>query len=406
MELKEGYKHTEVGVIPEDWEVKTAGEICLKIQDGTHFSPSIGGNDYFYITSKNVGHGIFNLSNAERIDTSQHKAIFSRCDVRKGDVLLTKDGANTGNAALNHLDEEFSLLSSVAFMRFDNQKHEPGYYLQQILSSDGHKRIKELMVGNAITRLTLDKIRKLKFPIPPTLAEQTTIVNALFDADALIRSMEKLIVKKCSIKQGVMQELLRSKEGWVVKKLGEVAEIKDGTHQTPKYVDAGVPFYSVENVTRRDFINTKFISEEEHSILTKAFRIEKGDVLMTRIGSIGDCKFVDWEVSASFYVSLALLKIKNGFFALYLSFYSNSAFFKKEIELNSLQSAIPKKINLGQISNVRVEIPESYEEQTRIATILSDMDAEIAALETKLAKYKQVKQGMMQNLLTGRIRLI
>lgn len=203
-----------------------------------------------------------------------------------------------------------------------------------------------------------------------------------------------------------MQELLRPKEGWVVKNLGEVAEIKDGTHQTPKYVDSGVPFYSVENVTRRDFTNTKFISEEEHSILTKTFRIEKGDVLMTRIGSIGDCKYVNWDVNASFYVSLALLKVKDGFSAPYLSFYSNSSFFKKEIELNSLQSAIPKKINLGQISNVRVEIPESFEEQTRIAAIFSDMEAEIAVMETKLTKYKHIKQGMMQNLLTGRIRLI
>ena len=98
---------------------------------------------------------------------------------------------------------------------------------------------------------------------------------------------------------------------WEVKTLGEIAVVRDGTHQTPTYVDYGVPFYSVESVTNNNFTNTKFITEEAHKILTKTFKIEKGDILMTRIGSIGDCKLIDWDVNASFYVSLALLKIKS-----------------------------------------------------------------------------------------------
>ncbi len=203
-----------------------------------------------------------------------------------------------------------------------------------------------------------------------------------------------------------MQKLLTPKEDWEVKKLGEICDVRDGTHQTPNYVEIGIPFYSVENVTKNDFKNTKFISESEHNFLTKNWKIEKGDILMTRIGSIGDCKFINWNVNASFYVSLALLKMKKGFSGQFLTQYSNSEFFKKEIELNSLSSAIPKKINLGQISNVKVIIPLNYEEQTHIATILSDMDSEIEALEKKRAKYKLLKQGLMQNLLTGKIRLI
>ena len=106
-----------------------------------------------------------------------------------------------------------------------------------------------------------------------------------------------------------MQELIRPKKGWVEKSLGDIGVIKDGTHQTPKYFEQGIPFYSVENVTANDFVNTKFISPKEHNYLTKNWKIEKGNILMTRIGSIGVCKYVDWEVEASFYVSLALLKI-------------------------------------------------------------------------------------------------
>ncbi len=178
MEVKPGYKQTEVGVIPEQWEVKPAKELCVKIQDGTHFSPNIRGGEYLYVTSKNIHFGVLDVSDADRIDAVQHQAIYNRCDVKRGDILLTKDGANTGNAALNDLDDEFSLLSSVAFLRFDTKRHVPGYYLQQILSSPGQSQIKEMMSGNAITRLTLAKIRKLRFPTP-LLAEQRAIAGAL-----------------------------------------------------------------------------------------------------------------------------------------------------------------------------------------------------------------------------------
>ena len=161
-----GYQESEIGIIPKDWDVQTLDEMCTKIQDGTHFSPKIGRNDFYYITSKNIGRGFLNLSNAERIDTAQHEAIYRRCDVKKGDLLLTKDGVNTGNAALNDLDEEFSLLSSVALLRFKPQKYEPAYFLHLMLSSESQNRIKELVSGNAITRLTLEKIRKILFPFP------------------------------------------------------------------------------------------------------------------------------------------------------------------------------------------------------------------------------------------------
>ncbi|NNA07662.1 restriction endonuclease subunit S [Pseudomonas lundensis] len=190
---------------------------------------------------------------------------------------------------------------------------------------------------------------------------------------------------------------------WDVKRLGDLATVRDGTHQTPKYVAAGVPFFSVEHVTSGDFANTKFISEKEHRFLTRSFKIENGDVLMTRIGSIGDCKLIDWDVRASFYVSLALLKI-HGASAAFVAQYSNSAAFKAEIELHSLQSAIPKKINLGPISDVRISVPP-LSEQHAIATALGDVDALLSALERLIAKRRDLKQAALQQLLTGQTRL-
>ncbi len=84
----DGYKLTEVGVIPDDWEVKTGENVFIKIQDGTHFSPKLGGNDYLYITSKNIKYGFLDLTNVEFIDTKQHEHIYKRCNVKYGDILL------------------------------------------------------------------------------------------------------------------------------------------------------------------------------------------------------------------------------------------------------------------------------------------------------------------------------
>ena len=193
-------------------------------------------------------------------------------------------------------------------------------------------------------------------------------------------------------------------EDWSVRSLGEIATIKDGTHQTPKYQASGVPFYSVEHVTSGDFENTKFISEQEHQFLTRSFRIEKGDILMTRIGSIGECKLIDWDVRASFYVSLALLKIKDAS-AEYIAQYSNSSTFKREIELHSLQHATPKKINLGPISDVKIALPQTEAEQSAISQALSDVDALLATLDQVIAKKRDLKQAAMQQLLTGKARL-
>ena len=192
---------------------------------------------------------------------------------------------------------------------------------------------------------------------------------------------------------------------WKMVKLGDVCQIKDGTHQTPHYVENGKEFYSVENVTNNDFSHTKYISESEHKKLTATYRIEKGDVLMTRIGSIGVCKYIDWDVDASFYVSLALLKCNKTFInPRYFVFYSQTKQFREEILSHSLQFAIPMKINLGKISDVLISIPykngsPDLETQKQIAQKLGDMDSLIAAKEKLLAKKRNLKVAVMQKLI-------
>ena len=189
--------------------------------------------------------------------------------------------------------------------------------------------------------------------------------------------------------------------------LGKIAIVKDGTHQTPKYVDIGIPFFSVENITNNNFKNNlKYISPEDHQQLSKNIKLRENDILMTRIGVLGKCKLIDWNCEASFYVSLALIRVTNEEVSPHFLFhFLNSQATSQCIDALALPNAIPPKINLGPISSITISFP-LIEEQAAIASILSDMDAEIAALEARLEKTHQIRFGMMEELLTGRIRLV
>ena len=405
--LQAGYKQTEVVVIPEDWEVKSIGTIAT-IATGntppTHDTANYG-DVFLFVSPTDLGYTKF-ISQTEKMLSKKGFAISRHFPKRS--ILFVCIGSTIGKCGI--AAEELTSNQQINAI-FPSSAFSTDYIYYAV--SAAASKIKALAGEQAVPIVNKTQFSETVIPLPPTKAEQEAIAEALSDTDALIESLAQLITKKRHIKQGAMQELLTGKKRlsgfsgeWELKLLGDIAEVRDGTHQTPKYVESGVPFFSVENVTSGDFANTKFISEAEHRFLTKSFKIEKGDILMTRIGSIGDCKLIDWDVDASFYVSLALLKIRKGYSPSFMCHYTNSALFQKEIELNSLQSAIPRKINLGPISNIKVEIPRDLSEQIAISSILSDMDAEIAALEAKLTKIRALKQGMMHNLLTGRIRLL
>ena len=137
-----------MGIIPEDWEVVKIKEVA-KVKDGTHFSPKSTTGDFKYITSKNIKFGYLDLSDISYVSEEEHKVIYKSCPVKNGDLLLTKDGANTGNACINTLNEEFSLLSSVAFIDgFENTSFNQ-FLLQQILWNKTQTRLQAEMSGQA-----------------------------------------------------------------------------------------------------------------------------------------------------------------------------------------------------------------------------------------------------------------
>ena len=206
----EQFKDSPLGRIPKEWDVTDLSRAAVKIQDGTHFSPKSKGGPFRYLTSRNIRFGYIDLSECGWIDEKEHNAIYLRCDVRCGDVLLTKDGVNTGNAAINTFQEPVSLLSSVAFVRCDGHLLDKDYLLQFFLSPICQQRFKDLMSGNAITRLTLQKIKSFSIPLP-NISEQTRIGTSAKSCDNKINAEQHCLTKLKLIKKGLMHDLLTGK---------------------------------------------------------------------------------------------------------------------------------------------------------------------------------------------------
>jgi type I restriction enzyme S subunit len=327
---------------------------------------------------------------------------YNKTLLKKGDLVMALRGKIGELSIISKTLEGANLTRGVALIAV-----KPKYlnkYIRYQINSPALKRLLENRLnGSALKELSLGVLRKVPIIIPPTLEEQTAIATVLSDTDELISSLERLIAKKQAIKQGAMQELLKYKEGWVTKKLGEVCDVRDGTHDSPKYFDKGVKFVTSKNIIngKLDFSDISYISNEDAALVNQRSKVDKGDILMSMIGTIGNAVLVDF--TPDFCIkNVALLKPKkiNSLFLLQL-IYSSS--FQKYIE-SKLAGGIQKFISLGVLRDL--DVPFSpIDEQTRIATILSSMDSEIEALNTKLQKLKSIKQGMMQELLTGKTRL-
>ncbi|WRN71465.1 restriction endonuclease subunit S [Staphylococcus aureus] len=186
---------------------------------------------------------------------------------------------------------------------------------------------------------------------------------------------------------------------WEEKKLGEVAKIYDGTHQTPKYTNEGIKFLSVENI--KTLNSSKYISEEAFE---KEFKIrpEFGDILMTRIGDIGTPNIVSSNEKFAYYVSLALLKTKN-LNSYFLKNLILSSSIQNELWRKTLHVAFPKKINKNEIGKIKINYPKKQEQQ-KIGQFFSKLDRQIELEEQKLELLQQQKKGYMQKIFSQELR--
>lgn len=373
--------------------------------------------------AKNIHYGDIHTKFATLFDIEKENVPFVNSDVdltnvkvenfcQEGDLLIadaSEDYNDIGKTIeIVNLNNE-KLISGLHTFHARPNKHImaigfSGYLLQ---TWKVRKQVMVIAQGTKVLGLATSRLGEIKLVIP-SLPEQQKIASFLTDVDDKIT---KLIKKKDLLEQykkGVVQKIIRQElrfkdddgnffSQWEEKKLGEIAKYYDGTHQTPKYVSEGIPFYSVEHLTANQFENTKYISEKVFNEENKRVKLEKGDILMTRIGNVGKAKYIDWDVNASFYVSLALIKQNPSFSSKYLSHYINANTFQHELWKRIIHVAFPIKINLGEIGECIVKLP-CIEEQNKIANFLSDIDMKIEALNIKIESSKTFKKGLLQKM--------
>jgi len=393
MEVKRGYKQTEVGVIPEDWEVKPIDKEIDLLTGFPFPSSSYSKTGIKLLRGSNIKRGVTDWSADITEYWEKLSPELKQYVLKEGDIVIAMDGSLVGRsfARLTHEDLPALLLQRVAKVR--SSKIDSGYLKEFICSDFFTKHCDSVKTVTAIPHISPKDIKEFQIPLPHTKAEQTAIAAALSDADALIQSLEKLIAKKRNIKQGAMQELLKPKEGWMVKKLGEICEINMGqSPSSSNYNASGVGLPLVQG--NADIADRKTIIRNYTSQITK--RCNNGDIIMSVRAPVGEIALATFDACIG--RGVCAISYPNAFLYHYL------IFIEPQWAKHSTGSTFDS-VNSDTIWALEINTPPPPE-QTRIATILADMDAEISAIETNLSKYKQVKQGMMQNLLTGKIRLV
>lgn len=411
MELREGFKQTEVGIIPQDWEIKPLCDITSLMTNGfvgtatSHYSDN--DSDILYIQGYNVEENRFNFTGIKYVTKAFHRQHIKSC-LQENDLLTIQTG-DVGLTTIVPKELEGSNCHALIITRFKKDLFTPKYFSYYFNSQTGRSRLKEIETGTTMKHINVGDLKSFLVPLPPTKAEQTAIATALSDMDNLIAGLEQLIVKKKAIKQGAMQELLKPKEGWVVKKLGDSADIFRGGSPRPieRFLTNdpdGINWIKIGDVGKF----AKYIESTEEKIIPEGISrsrfVNEGDFLLSNSMSFGrpyilktnGCIHDGW---------LVIQNYTNHFDRGFLYYVLGSESILVQYRAMASGSSV-LNLNKEIVKNVLVNCPESLEEQSEIATILSDMDDEIILLEKKLEKSKMLKQGMMQELLTGKTRLV
>ena len=406
--MVEEFKRTDVGVIPNDWEVKPIKEITSLMTNGFVGTVKSHYTDYengiLYIQGYNVEENSFNYNGIKRVTEEFHKKHSKSC-LQEGDMLTIQTG-DIGVTTVVPKKLAGSNCHALIITRFKKGTADPKFYSYYFNFSIGRRRLKEIETGSTMKHINVGDMIRMLIPYPAK-TEQTAIATALNDADALISQLEELVAKKRNIKAGAMQQLLKPKEGWEDKTLRQVARYRRGSFPQPYGLDKwyddndGFPFVQVYDVDD----NMKLKPETKRRISKAAQRlsvfVKKGSILLTIQGSIGRIAMTQYDA----YVDRTLLLFESYIVPFNHYFFMLLVHVLFEQEKQKAPGGTIKTITKEALSSFKICYPK-IDEQNRIAQILSDMDNEIQELERQVGKYKMMKQGMMQSLLTGKIRLV
>ena len=393
---KKGFQQTEVGLIPKDWNVKLLGDIG---------APKMCKRIFNYQTKKRGDIPFYKIGTfGKKPDAFIARELYEEYKRKysfplNGSVLISAAGT-IGRLIVYAGGDEYFQDSNIVWIEND-EKLVTNHFLKYVFPSVNFKT-----EGSTISRLYNNILKSGEFACPG-ISEQKAIANALSDVDELITNLDKLIAKKKDIKKGAMQQLLIVNENLKTKTIRDVATYRRGSFPQPyglaKWYDdiSGMPFVQVVDVAK----NMKLKAETKQKISEEGAKmsvfVKKGSVILTIQGSIGRICITQYDA----YVDRTLLIFESFKEDFNTYFFMISIWLKFQIEKEKAPGGIIKTITKEALSSFEISFP-NIEEQDRIAEVLEDIEKEINMLESKKEKYQAIKQGMMQELLTGKTRLI
>ncbi|WP_139376967.1 MULTISPECIES: restriction endonuclease subunit S [unclassified Lysinibacillus] len=433
-EVREGYKMTVLNEIPVDWEVKRIEEVFI-ISGGMSLSRSqTGEGDVFYLHYGDIhkkSQSIFDLNKDSEwvpLINSKEIKIKENATLESGDVVFadaSEDYADIGKNVVVKLREKDKFIAGLhtIFIREKDSKLDLIYKAYCFKTEMVKKQIKVLATGSTVLGISKPNLGKVTFLLPP-IKEQKKIAEILSTVDTQIEQTEQLIEKTKKLKKGLMQQLLTKGIGhselkgselgeipieWGIVELGEISSVIDPQpdHRAPKIdLEDGVPYLGIGNISDGGALDFKNARSVERAALEKQqerFTIEDGDIVFGKIASLGNPKkLTSFIKSRPYAISDKLVLIKSEFKSI-LYYILKSSYVEKQIDFHKNGST---RLTLGiqDIRKFKIALP-SIEEQKKIAEILSTVDAEIDNYEQEKAKYEELKKGLMQQLLTGKIRV-
>ena len=410
--VKPGYKQTEVGVIPEKWTISTIGAIA-DVKTGP-FGSALHAEDYVQdgtpiITVEHLGETGLTHQNLPKVSEKDRHRLFAY-SMQEGDIVFSRVGSVDRNAYVTAIENGWLFSGRILRLRAKNEKLSTQYLGYYFKSEDTKERIRNVAVGQTMPSLNTKLMNAFKVVLP-TIEEQKDIAALLSNMDTLISALEKQISKKKAIKQGAMQELLTGKRRlpgfsgeWQNIVLGTVSSFYNGGTPSKTRKDwwsGNIPWISSSDLSESTITSVKisrYVSQE--AVARSATRIcpRNAVLIVSRVG-VGKVAVSPCELCTSQDFTTIVSSRHNPYFLAYMLMP-----IMKKLAIQSQGTSI-KGITTEDIQKIAIPTP-SEEEQNAIVDILADTDSEIEALEQKLKKYRQVKQGMMQQLLTGKIRLM
>jgi len=411
MEVKAGYKQTYVGAIPEQWEAKRLGDVVDTDPENltTDTRPDFVFN---YIALDDIDRGFLRSYSEQCYATAPSRA---RRKLRTNDVLVSTVRPNLQSHLLfRAIGGNWVCSTGFCVVRCRQGVTHPPYIFYLFFGDGVSRQIEALLTGSNYPAINSGDVRAIQIPLPE-YPEQTAIAAALSDVDGLLDGLHRLIAKKRDLKQAAMQQLLTGQTRlpgfhgeWEVKRLGDVGDIKSGgTPSTTQaqFWDGGVPWCTPTDIT--GLHGRKYLSHTARTISTAGLKASSAEIIpprsliMTSRATIGECaiNLIPVTTNQGFKNIVPFADIDVGF--LYYMMTTQRAGL-----LALCGGSTFLEIGKKQLSAYEITLPKDRAEQSAMATILSDMDAELAALEARRDKTRDLKQAMMQELLTGKTRLV